>query len=129
MTYGIEVTKELAPLWIMGPLITALYIRAIQGICSLYVFCFRKAVEFVASVPSYYALVSGYLREGKLNDFLYAKLCKPVADVKNTDYEALARLRMKQLREWAVEKYLDYVESIWPLYCRTIRFLKKANLL
>ncbi|CAA6665520.1 unnamed protein product [Spirodela intermedia] len=129
VAYGIEVTKELTPLWTIGPLITALYIRTIQGICSLYVFCFKKAIELLGNLPSYYALICSYLVEGKLRELLYAKLCKPVADVKNTDYEALARLRTKQLREWAVEKYVDYVESIWPLYCRTIRFLKKANLL
>ncbi|CAA6661226.1 unnamed protein product [Spirodela intermedia] len=47
----------------------------------------------------------------------------------NMDYKALGRQMLKQLKEWAVETYLDYVESIWPYYCRTIRFLKKANLL
>uniref|UniRef100_A0A1D1Y4W0 50S ribosomal protein L23 n=1 Tax=Anthurium amnicola TaxID=1678845 RepID=A0A1D1Y4W0_9ARAE len=127
--YGIEVTEELTPLWVLGPLITAFYIKTFQGICFLYVFCFKQVIKFVENVPTYYMLIYSYVVEGKLNAFLYAHFCQPIVDVKNMDYRALVRERLKQLKEWAVEKYLDYVESIWPYYCRTIRFLKKANLL
>ncbi|MQM12509.1 hypothetical protein Taro_045429 [Colocasia esculenta] len=127
--YGIEVAKELTPLWVIGPLVTALYIKIIQGICFLYSFCFKQVVRFVGNVPSYYVLIHSYVTEGKLKAFLYACFCQPIVDVKNMDYKALLLEKLKQLKEWAKEKYLDYVESIWPYYCRTIRFLKKANLL
>ncbi|ONK81222.1 uncharacterized protein A4U43_C01F26680 [Asparagus officinalis] len=129
MVYGAEVTKELTPMWILGPLIVALYVKIIQGLCSLYAFCFMLAVRLVKNLPSYYHLVSSYISEGKLKAYLYLHFWKPVEDVKNMDYKLLFAKKMKQLQEWAVEKYLDYVESIWPYYCRTIRFLKKANLI
>ncbi|XP_078431013.1 uncharacterized protein LOC144702886 [Wolffia australiana] len=129
VTYGIEVTRELTPLWTIGPLIAALYIKTVQAIISLYAFCFKKGAGVLENLPYYCTLVQAYLMEGKLRDFLYARFMKPIVDVKNADYNALSKQKLKHLREWAVEKYLDYVESIWPYYCRTIRFLKRANLL
>ncbi|CAA7397586.1 unnamed protein product [Spirodela intermedia] len=78
----------------------------------------------------FYSMLSyNFIAEGRLQAFIYACLCQPIVDAKNMDYKALGRQMLKQLKEWAVETYLDYVESIWPYYCRTIRFLKKANLL
>lgn len=129
LTCGIEVTKELTPLWVLGPLITALYVKIFQGICFLYVFCFKQVVRFLENAPRYSPVIYSYVTKGKLKAFLYARLCQPVIDIKNMDYKALLRAKLKQLKEWIVERYLDYVESIWPYYCRTIRFLKKANLL
>lgn len=129
VVYGFEVTKELTPLWVLGPLITALYIKLIQGLCFLYVFCFKQTIRFLENVPSYSVLTYSFIAEGRLQAFLYACLCQPIVDAKNMDYKALGRQRLKQLKDWVVETYLDYVESIWPYYCRTIRFLKKANLL
>jgi len=129
MVYGAEVTRELTPMWVLGPLIVALYVKIIQGLCCLYVFCFMSAVRLVKNLPSYYLLVSNYIAEGKLKAFIWTHFWKPVDNVKNLDYKQFFARKMKQLQEWAVEKYLDYVESIWPYYCRTIRFLKKANLI
>lgn len=129
MVYGAEVTKELSPMWILGPLIVAFYVKIIQALCSLYVFCFMLAVRLVRNLPSYFLLVCNYIVEGKLRTFLYTRFWKPVDDVKNMDYKQFVVVKMKQLQEWAYEKYLDYIESIWPYYCRTIRFLKKANLI
>ncbi|KAJ0972505.1 hypothetical protein J5N97_020464 [Dioscorea zingiberensis] len=127
--YGAEVTKELAPLWVLGPIIVALYIKIVQGLCSLYVYCFKQAIRLMRNLPAYSLLVYNYISEGKLKAFLWAHFWKPIVDIKNLDYGDLARQKLKQIQEWAVEKYLDYVESIWPYYCRTIRFLKKANLI
>lgn len=129
MVYGAEVTRELTPMWVLGPLIVALYVKIIQGLCSLYVSSFMLSVRLVKNFPSYYRLVYNYIAEGKLKAYLHSCFWKPVEDVKNMDYKQLFARKMKQLQEWAVEKYLDYVESIWPYYCRTIRFLKKANLI
>ncbi|KAF5179529.1 embryo defective [Thalictrum thalictroides] len=42
VVYGAEVSKELTPLWIFGPVIVALYIKMLQGLCALYVFTFRQ---------------------------------------------------------------------------------------
>ncbi|XP_008782690.2 uncharacterized protein LOC103702154 [Phoenix dactylifera] len=129
LVYGVEVTKELTPLWVLGPLIVALYIKIIEGLCSLYLFLFMQAVRLVKNLPTYSLLVHNYINEGKLKAVLWALFWKPLINIKNLDYRALFRGKVKQLEEWAVEKYLDYIESIWPYYCRTIRFLKKAHLI
>lgn len=129
LVYGVEITKELTPLWVLGPLIVALYIKVIQGLCSLYLFLFMQAVRLVKNLPAYSLLVYNYIAEGRLKAFLWTLFWKPIIDIKNLDYGALFRQKYKQIVEWAVEKYLDYIESIWPFYCRTIRFLKKAHLI
>lgn len=125
VVYGAEVTKELTPMWVLGPLIVALYVRIIQGLYSSYIFCFQYTVSLVKKVPSIY----NYIAEGELKAFLWPRFWKPIEDIRNLDYKDYLVQRLKQLQEWVVEKYLDFVESIWPYYCRTIRFLKKANLL
>ncbi|KAK1279424.1 hypothetical protein QJS04_geneDACA002777 [Acorus gramineus] len=129
MVYGAEISRELTPLWIIGPPVIALYVRLIQGVCALYVYCFKLLVTIITNLPTYCKLATSYIAEGKLKAFLYARLCQPIVDIMYFDYGGLLRQKMKQLQDWAVEKYLDYVESIWPHYCRTIRFLKKANLI
>ncbi|KAL8465510.1 hypothetical protein ACS0TY_034852 [Phlomoides rotata] len=129
LVYGSEVSKELTPLWILGPLIVALYVKMFQAICALYVFSFKKTVIIVKNLPSYSALVYDYIFRGKLNIALHKHLWQPLVDIKNKDYREVLRRKLKDLQEWLVEKYLDYVESIWPYYCRTIRFLKRANLI
>ncbi|XXG46699.1 hypothetical protein AAC387_Pa02g1476 [Persea americana] len=129
IVYGVEVSKELLPLWVLGPVIVALYIKMIQGLCALYVFTFKQAFKLVKNLPTYCLLVYRYVAEGKLNEFLRVHLWHPVTSVRSLDYKELGKKKLKEVEEWAVEKYLDYIESIWPYYCRTIRFLKKANLI
>ncbi|XP_058091906.1 uncharacterized protein LOC131237879 [Magnolia sinica] len=129
VVYGLEVSKELMPLWVFGPLIVALYIKLVQGLCSLYIFSFKQAIGLVKNLPTYYTLIYKYIAEGELKAQLQARLWQPIAKIRNLDYKELSKRKLKELEEWAVEKYLDYVESIWPYYCRTIRFLKKANLI
>ena len=129
MVYGLEVTKELMPLWVIGPLITALYIKLIKGICFLYVFTFKLAIKVLENVPSYSMMTYRFIMDGRLQSYVYSCICQPIVDLKNMDYKELGRQKLKQIRIWAVESYLDYVESIWPYYCRMIRFLKRANLL
>ncbi|RRT74969.1 hypothetical protein B296_00016219 [Ensete ventricosum] len=129
MVYGAEVTKELMPLWIFGPLVVALYIKIVQGLCSLYVFFFMQAVKLIKNLPRFSLLVYKFIAEGKLRAYLWDHFVKPIVDVKNMDYRAFSRRKYEQLVTRAVEKYLDFVESIWPYYCRTLRFLKKANLI
>ncbi|KAK9119767.1 hypothetical protein Scep_017860 [Stephania cephalantha] len=129
LVYGAEVSKELTPLWTIGPLIVALYIKMLQGLCALYAFTFKQTLKIVKNLPAYYQVTYSYVAEGKLKSELYARFWQPVVDIKNLDYKELSKRKLKELEVWAVEKYLDYVESIWPYYCRTIRFLKKANLI
>ncbi|KAK9108135.1 hypothetical protein Syun_024146 [Stephania yunnanensis] len=129
LVYGAEVSKELTPLWTIGPLIVALYIKMLQGLCALYAFTFKHTFKIVKNLPAYYQVTYSYVAEGKLKSELYARFWQPVVDIKNLDYKELSKRKLKELEVWAVEKYLDYVESIWPYYCRTIRFLKKANLI
>lgn len=129
IVYGVEVSKELLPLWVLGPVIVALYIKMIQGLCALYVFTFKLAFKLVKNLPTYCLLTYRYVAEGKLNEFLRVRFCHPVTRIRSLDYKELGKKKLKEVEEWAVEKYLDYIESIWPYYCRTIRFLKKANLI
>ncbi|KAL5813839.1 hypothetical protein ACOSQ3_024611 [Xanthoceras sorbifolium] len=127
--YGPGVSKELIPLWVFGPLIVALYIKMLQWLCALYVFSFRQTVKVVKNLPSYLLLVYNYMAKGKLREDVQARVWQPVADIKNLGYKELSRRKLKEFQEWIGEKYLDFVESIWPYYCRTIRFLKRANLI
>ncbi|XP_077253563.1 embryo defective 2759 [Tasmannia lanceolata] len=127
--YGAEVSKELMPMWVLGPLIIAFYVKLVQGLCSLYVFCFKQTIKLVKDLPKYILLIYNYIAEGKLREYVQALFWQPVVDIRNLDYKEMSKRKLKELEEWAVEKYLDYVESIWPYYCRTIRFLKKANLI
>ncbi|XVE54984.1 hypothetical protein DITRI_Ditri03aG0124900 [Diplodiscus trichospermus] len=129
LIYGAEVSKELTPLWVFGPLIVALYIKMLRGLCALYVFCFKQTVQIIRNLPTCYLLAYNYIARGKLKEDVSARVWQPVVDMKNMDYNELSRRKMKDLQEWMMEKYLDFVESIWPYYCRTIRFLKRANLI
>ncbi|RAL47579.1 hypothetical protein DM860_011317 [Cuscuta australis] len=127
--YGPEVSKELTPLWIVGPFIVAFYVTMLRAIGALYVFCFKRAVEVVKNLPAYYGLAYDYIARGKLKEEIRARLLQPVVDIKNTDYKKVAMSKMEDMKVVLAEKYVDFTESIWPYYCRTIRFLKKANLI
>lgn len=127
--YGAEVSKELTPLWILGPFIVATQVLAIRWLCALYVFSFKQTVKLLKNSPSYCILAHSYVFRGKLKEDISTYVLQPILRVKNRDYKQLIRKKLKELQEWIVEMYLDYVESIWPYYCRTIRFLKRANLI
>lgn len=127
--YGAEVAKELLPLWVVGPLVVALYIKMFRGLCALYAFCFKQTVKIIKNLPAYFLLAYNYIIRGKVRDDVLGLVWRPVVAIKNMDYKEVARARLKELQEWITEKYLDFVESIWPYYCRTIRFLKRANLI
>nr|GMD33027.1 uncharacterized protein LOC109170758 isoform X2 [Ipomoea batatas] len=129
LVYGAEVSKELMPLWILGPFVVALYIKMLQGICALYVFCFKQTVRVVKNFPTYYMLANEYIVQGKLKEEIRARFLQPVLDIKNIDYKEVAKSRMEDLKVILAEKYLDLAESIWPYYCRAIRTLKRANLI
>ena len=127
--YGAEVSKELTPLWVLGPFLVALYIKMFQWLFALYVFSFKQTVTVIKNLPTYYMVAYSYLVQGKLKEALHARFVQPILDLKNMNYKELSLRKLKELQEWIVEKYLDFVESIWPYYCRTIRFLKRANLI
>ncbi|CAJ1943822.1 unnamed protein product [Sphenostylis stenocarpa] len=129
VVYGAEVSKELTPLWVLGPLIVALYVMMMRWLCALYIFSFKQTVKVIKNSPSYFMLAYIYVFCGKLKEDIDAHILQPILRIKNTDYRQLGRKKLKELSEWIVEKYLDFVESIWPYYCRTIRFLKRANLI
>ncbi|WOL02902.1 hypothetical protein Cni_G11621 [Canna indica] len=129
LVHGTEVTKELMPLWIVGPLVVALYMKIVQVLCSLCLFLFMLAMNSIKNPPRYSLLVYNYTIEGNLGAYLWTRLMKPFMDIKNLDYWIYVTTKYKQLEAWTIDKYLDFFESIWPYYCRTIRFLKKANLI
>lgn len=125
MIYGAEVSKELTPLWVVGPVIVVLYIKMLRWLFALYVFSFKQTVKVIKNLPVYYS----YLVEGKLKEEFRSRFWQPVVNIKNLNYKEFSKSKLKELQVWLVERYLDFVESIWPYYCRTIRFLKRANLI
>ncbi|RDX60932.1 hypothetical protein CR513_60887 [Mucuna pruriens] len=127
--YGAEVSKELTPLWVLGPLVVATQVVIFRWLCALYAFSFKQTVKFLKNSPSYCILVYSYVLRGKLKEDISTYVLQPILSVKNRNYKQLTRRKLKELQERIVEMYLDYVESIWPYYCRTIRFLKRANLI
>ncbi|XP_068651230.1 uncharacterized protein [Aristolochia californica] len=129
VVYGVEISRELTPLWVFGPLTVALYIKLVQGLCGLYVYSFIQFIKLVKNVPIYCFWIHKYIAEGKFREYIHAHVWQPVEKIKNLDYEELSKKTLEQLKERATEKYLDFIESIWPHYCRTIRYLKKANLI
>lgn len=129
MLYGAEVSKELTPLWVLGPVIVALYVKMIQWLFSLYVFTFKQTFKIIKNSPSYSMVAYSYLVQGKLKELLHARLVQPFVDIRNMNYKEFFISKLKELQVWVVEMYLDFVESIWPYYCRIIRFLKRANLI
>lgn len=129
VAYGSEVSKELTPLWILGPLVVALYVKLFRGLWALYLFTFKQTVNVVKNLPVFYLIAYQYVANGKLKEDVRSRVWQPVVDVMNLDYKELSRRKLKELQEWLLERYLDFVESIWPYYCRTIRFLKRANLI
>ncbi|XP_004501900.2 uncharacterized protein [Cicer arietinum] len=127
--FGAEVSKELTPLWIFGPLIVAIHIMIIRGLCALYALSFNRTVKILSKLPSFCILVNNYIFGGVLKEHIGVYLLRPILSLKDIDYIQLTRRILKVLQEWLVDKYLDYVESIWPHYCRTVRFLKTSNLI
>ncbi|KAI3783581.1 hypothetical protein L1987_42665 [Smallanthus sonchifolius] len=113
MKYGTEVAKELTPLWICGPLLVALYIKIVQGLCLLYVYSFKQSGKVVKNLPIYY----NYAISGKLKETIRARLLLPVANFRNLGYKGIWTC----VQEWIVDKYLGYIESIWSHYCKLIR--------
>ncbi|KAK4795219.1 hypothetical protein SAY86_013213 [Trapa natans] len=129
VTYGREVSKELMPLWVFGPLVIAFYIKMLRGLCSLYVFTFKQTINVAINLPVFYMLAYEYVAQGKLKEAFLTRVCQPMVYIKNLDYKVYSRRKLQELQNWLLEMYLDFVESIWPYYCRTIRFLKRANLI
>ncbi|KAG9138032.1 hypothetical protein Leryth_001296 [Lithospermum erythrorhizon] len=129
LVYGAEISKEVTPLWILGPLICALYIKMLRGVFALYAFSFNQTVKVVKNLPTYFLAVYSYLARGQLKKDIHLRLVQPLVDIKRLDYKEVSRARLKELQSILMDKYLDLVESIWPYYCRTIRFLKQANLI
>ncbi|KAL6997138.1 hypothetical protein U1Q18_007261 [Sarracenia purpurea var. burkii] len=93
----------------------------LQGLSALYVFSFKQTFKLVKNLPTYYAAVYNYIARGKLGEEICARLWQPILDIKSLDYQEFSKRKMKDLTEWAAENYLNFVESIWPCYCRTIR--------
>ncbi|CAL5203310.1 unnamed protein product [Lathyrus oleraceus] len=127
--YGAEVSKELTPLWVFGPLIVATHIMIIRGLCALYALSFNQTVKVLRKVPSWCILVNNYVFGGGIKEHIAVYLLRPIASLKDVDYVQLTRRILKVLQEWLRDKYLDFVELIWPHYCRMIRFLKSSKLI
>ncbi|XP_057786859.1 uncharacterized protein LOC131004232 isoform X2 [Salvia miltiorrhiza] len=129
LVYGMEVSKELTPLWILGPIVVAANVKMFRALCGLYAFCFKQTVNVIKNLPIYYSLVHDHVVHGKLKEAMRIHVLQPVADIRNMNYNEVTRRTMKDLQGWLVERQLDLIELVWPYYCRTIRFLKSTNLI
>jgi len=127
--YGAEVSRELTPLWVLGPLVTALYIKMFHWLCALYIFSFKQTAKLIRNSPSYYQTAHHHIIQGKLKEEFIACFLQSIIIIKNLDYKEGLPRKLIELREWVVEKYLDRLELAWPYYCKTTRFLKRANLI
>lgn len=119
--YGAEVSKELTPLWIIGPLLVALHIKTLRWLSAVSVFSFKETVRVAKKLP----VAFNYIARGNLKEDIRAHFLQPVVEIKNLDYKELQRV----LKVWLQERSLDLVEFLWPSYCLTVRSLKKANLI
>uniref|UniRef100_A0A7N0T5A5 Uncharacterized protein n=1 Tax=Kalanchoe fedtschenkoi TaxID=63787 RepID=A0A7N0T5A5_KALFE len=117
--YGVEVLKELTPLWILGPLIVALDIKMFQAVSQLYVFSFKQAEIAIRSIPS----------PEKLTQATRAYFSQKFAEMKSLDFKKVANLKVKEIpRLKEIISTLFFTYS-WPLYWRTVRFLARSNLI
>uniref|UniRef100_A0A2P2Q6T8 Uncharacterized protein n=1 Tax=Rhizophora mucronata TaxID=61149 RepID=A0A2P2Q6T8_RHIMU len=83
----------------------------------------------MADIPIYYLVASCCIKQGKRKEAIQVRVLQPVVNIKNLGCKEFSRNKLKVLGHWHVGKYLDFVESTWPCYCRTMRLLKKANLI
>ncbi|CAN1845853.1 hypothetical protein LINPERHAP1_LOCUS37994 [Linum perenne] len=125
--YGAQVSKELTPLWILGPLVAALYVKLIQGLSALYAFTFNHTVRILRDLPTYYKVSRSYIAEGKLKQDIETRIIQPIVELRDQDHKKLLLEVMATYKERCMEKYIDFLEDIWPHYCRAVRFLKKMN--
>ncbi|XP_041999336.1 uncharacterized protein LOC121748854 isoform X2 [Salvia splendens] len=128
LVYGMEVSKELTPLWILGPIVVTVYVKTFQALCGLYAFSFKQTANVIKKLPVYYSLVHDHIVHGKLKEAMRMHIFLPLADIKNMNYREVTSRKMKDLQGWLVDRQLDLVELVWPWYCRTIRFLKRTHL-
>ncbi|PWA76156.1 hypothetical protein CTI12_AA238730 [Artemisia annua] len=112
MKYGAQVSKELYPLWISGPLLVALYIKMVQALCSLYVFSFKQSVK----------MVKKFNNEND-KESIRVHLWQRVVYFRNLDYKKEAKRIWKDFQEWLGDKCLDLVESMWS-YRGMVGFIK-----
>ncbi|GER56808.1 hypothetical protein STAS_34545 [Striga asiatica] len=128
--YGSEVSKELTPLWIMGPLITALNVKIFSAIFGFYVFAFKQMFKIVMKIPVYSLLVHQYIFQGKLKETMLVYIWgQPLEVINNTDRNVLLGKRIEDLRGWLYESYLDFCDFMWPFYRKLLKVMRKCHLL
>ncbi|GAB2274218.1 hypothetical protein Dimus_008985 [Dionaea muscipula] len=125
LVYGVEVSKNLTPLWIVGPLLAAFYTKIFLRILAVYIFSFKNTVLVLKGMPAYTMAGYRYVSDGRLK----RDILRPVMEIKNLDYQEIASRKREEFKAIMKDKYLDYVESIWPFYYKTLRMLKKSKLL
>ncbi|KAL4036327.1 hypothetical protein IC575_005060 [Cucumis melo] len=126
--YGAQVSKELMPLWVFGPFIVAFYIKMFHWLCCLSILSFKRTAYLMKNFLCYFKLVCGYVSHGRLKEVVRARVWQPLVNIRSLHYKELSRRKFQFMQEWIMERYLDFLELVWPYYCRSIRFLKRANL-
>lgn len=129
LVYGMDVSKELTPLWTLGPLFVAAYMKMLRALCGMYAFLFKQTVNAIKNLPAYYLLVHDDIIHGKSKEAIRVHILQHVSYIRNMNYNEATRRKMEDLQGWLVERYLDLIEFVWPTYSRTIRFLKRTSLI
>ncbi|PIN18783.1 hypothetical protein CDL12_08540 [Handroanthus impetiginosus] len=119
LVYGLKISKELVPLWVLGPLFAAFYIKMFREISGVYASSFKQVARVVKNLPVHFTLVRTYIVHGKLKEAVGTHIFEPLADIR----------KGKVLQMWFAERFLDSFEFIWPYYYKTLRSLKRANLI
>lgn len=128
LVYGMDVSKELTPLWILGPIFVAVYMKIFRALCGIYAFLLKQTVNVIKNLPAYYLLVHDLIH-GKSKEAIRVHILQYVAYIRNMNYNEATRRKTEDLQGWLVERYLDLIEFVWPTYSRTVRFLKMTNLI
>ncbi|KAG6555132.1 hypothetical protein Mapa_003167 [Marchantia paleacea] len=142
--FGTSVSRDLVPLWILGPLVTGSIIRTLYWAAEVT----REAV--VRSEPSRQAFVQGVAqvvedaKNGELVDKLKISMegknreLREVAATKRSefvvyvqsgqavsDFKMYMQLRYTDLSDWSIERYEDFVDWWRPFLRAFIRLMKK----
>jgi hypothetical protein len=103
--YGAEVSKELTPMWIFGPLFVALQVQSIRWVCQLYVYAFRQTIAVAKKLKTtYHDIASGRYK-------LDVVLPVTKLDVDTVKGYVIA---------WLMELNLDLMDA-WPFYRKVWR--------
>eukprot|EP01018_Ginkgo_biloba_P018937 Gb_33113 [translate_table: standard] len=131
--FGIRASSDLLPLWIIGPLMMGTFIKSYLLLSSLCIRVTTDALVMVKAVTDKCVELQLIVKNGNLiqmiqlhvRQFFEAKRSEVVDYFRSGKFKELLWQKWKEFGEWNSERTQDFVESIWPQWRATTRFLKK----